>query len=300
MDDVTIPGARRFDIEHGGRPFRIFVYRPQAAAPAGGFPVIYTLDGNAHFLSMIASTKAHGVRPLLTGLDPAVVVGVGYPVDDDLDLDRRTFDYTPAVDRALLGTRPDEQPWQEVGGADAFLSFLDTSVKPRIEAEMPVDPRRQSLFGHSFGGLCTLYAALTRPASFRHFLVSSPSIWFGDKRVLAFLDGFGERLEAAGGPRSLVLSVGALEQDAPKALVEAWPAYADWIRRNNMIGNLRALHERLAGMSLPQLDLVFREIEDEHHGSVPPVAINKAMPIALRARKSEGRSPEGRSNETHS
>lgn len=282
MDEVSIRGAHRFDIDCDGRQFRIFVYRPPTPAPSGGFPVIYALDGNAHFLSLIASTKAHGVRPALTGLDPAVVVGVGYQVEDDLDLDQRTFDYTPAVDRALLGPRPDGQPWQEVGGADAFLSLLDAAIKPRIEASMPIDRGRQSLFGHSFGGLCTLYAALTRPGSFRNFLVSSPSIWFGEKRILGFLDGFRDRLAAVGERRTLVLSIGALEQDAPKALFDIWPAYADWIMRNNMVGNLRALHDSLTALALPELDLICREIEGEHHGSVPPVAIHKAMPVALR------------------
>lgn len=282
MDEVRIRGSRQFDIGWDDRTLRIFVYQPQSPAPASGFPVIYALDGNAHFASLVASSKAHGIRPELTGLDPAVIVGVGYAVDDDLDLEQRTLDYTPEVDAALLGPTPDGQPWKRTGGADAFLTFLEGVIKPRIEAGFPVDRQRQSLFGHSFGGLCTLYAALTRPASFRNFLVSSPSIWFGEKRVLSFLDGFEARLAAVGAPKSLVISVGELEQETPEKLFRIWPAYADWIRRNNMLGNLRALEETLKGLALPDLELIVREIDGEHHGSAPPVAIHKAMPVALR------------------
>jgi hypothetical protein len=40
-------------------------------------------------------------------------------------------------------------------------------------------------------------------------------------------------------------------------------------------------------MSLPLLDLRYHEFEGEHHGSVPPVAINMAMKIALKPVTSE-------------
>lgn len=290
MGEFCIRGSRQFDVNSGNGTFRVFVYRPTSRPPADGFPVIYGLDGNAHFTSLITSMKAHSVRPELTGLGPAVVVGIGYPIEDDHDLDRRTFDYSPDADPSWLGERPDGLPWPEVGGAEAFLSFLEDRIKPEIAASESIDPERQSLFGHSFGGLCTLYAALTRPQAFRHFLVSSPSIWYAEKRILSFIDGFANRLSTVQERRDLFLSIGALEQTVPPFLDERWPAYAQWIRRNNMVGNIRALHQTLAQMSLPLLDLKFHEFEGEHHGSVPPVSINMAMKIALKPARS-GRVP---------
>lgn len=45
---VTIPGASRFDVaSKAGQPYRIFVYVPDAPAPAAGYPVMYALDGNS-------------------------------------------------------------------------------------------------------------------------------------------------------------------------------------------------------------------------------------------------------------
>src|SRR3546814_1825731 len=43
-----------------------------------------------------------------------------------------------------------------------------------------IDRRRETLVGHSFGGLLGVHAWLTRPALFDHVVVVSPSFWFGD------------------------------------------------------------------------------------------------------------------------
>ncbi len=284
MNEYDVKGAEWFDLEGPSGPFRIFVYRPQAPEPETGFPVVYALDGNAHFMSLISSMKAHSVRPHLMGLDPAVIVGIGYPIEGDHDLDRRSYDYTPPVDPARLGANPDGLPPHKAGGAEEFLAFLNAEIRPTIEAMLPLDSQRQSLFGHSYGGLFTLFTALTQPHAFQNFLASSPSIWFGEKIILSRLEGFRERLAGVQGQCNLFLSVGALEQTVPPSLKKQWPAYADWIRDNNMVGNLEEFHRTLENMALPLLQTVFHEIAGEHHGSVPPVAIHKAIPLALRSR----------------
>src|SRR3546814_1447838 len=51
---------------------------------------------------------------------------------------------------------------------------------PVIEARWHIDRRRETLVGHSFGGLLGVHAWLTRPALFDHVVVVSPSFWFGD------------------------------------------------------------------------------------------------------------------------
>src|SRR3546814_17652367 len=63
----------------------------------------------------------------------------------------------------------------KTGGASAFLDFLQRSVMPVIEARWHIDRRRETLVGHSFGGLLGVHAWLTRPALFDHVVVASPS-----------------------------------------------------------------------------------------------------------------------------
>ncbi|MGU3575527.1 alpha/beta hydrolase [Brucellaceae bacterium C25G] len=288
MNEYKIKGAEWCDLDGPSGSFRIMTYRPSEPEPETGFPVIYVLDGNVHFTSMIASMKAHSSRPQITGLDPSVIVAIGYPIDDDYDLDRRSFDLTPFVPLEKLGERPDGLPPQQAGGAEQFLKFIEQEIRPKINADFPVDTRRQSLFGHSYGGLFTLFSMLTRPALFQNYLASSPSIWFGDKAILSYLDGFKERVTQSDSHHNLFLSVGAFEQTVPPSLESMWPAYGNWIRANNMIGNLQDFVQAVKTMELPNLSLSHHVISGEHHGSVPPVAINKSIPLALKSRVRKG------------
>ena len=50
---------------------------------------------------------------------------------------------------------------------------------------MPVDSTNQGLFGHSLGGLFTLYTLFEHPAAFRTYVVASPSILFNARAIVA-------------------------------------------------------------------------------------------------------------------
>ena len=49
-------------------------------------------------------------------------------------------------------------------------------LRAAAEDGLRVDPSRRTLWGHSFGGLFTLYALLARPGSFARYAAISPSI----------------------------------------------------------------------------------------------------------------------------
>ena len=117
-----------------GAEFHVFVSRPLLPPPVDGYPVVYMLDANAAFGTMTEAVRMQSARPEATGVVPAVVVGIGYPTDLPLDLARRTFDYTPEVERAALSARPDGTEWPPTGGAGAFLDFIEDELKPTIAA----------------------------------------------------------------------------------------------------------------------------------------------------------------------
>lgn len=163
-----------------GPGHRLFIAVPKAAPPAAGWPVLYLLDGNAAFDYL---TQDH--LDLVPGL---MLVGVGYDTDRQFARERRTLDFT-APDGPGDGIRPDPvHPGRMAGGAGQFLDRLVGELRVAAEAGLPVDPDRRTLWGHSFGGLFTLFAALTGPDHFARFAAISPSIWWDEDLIRRIAD----------------------------------------------------------------------------------------------------------------
>ncbi|MEW7848778.1 alpha/beta hydrolase-fold protein [Massilia aurea] len=227
--------ARQLDIASPitGQTYRIFISIPASAPLPGGHPVVYALDGNASFATLALLARTTIRRNPDTGMAPPVVVGIGYPGEHDYAL-ARGRDYTPPAGK--------DGPAKE-GGADLFLDFIEKELKPLIAKLAPIDPARQALYGHSYGGLCTLHALFTRPAMFQTYLAASPSIWYHKRLVLGGMDGFSRRVAAQPAKPSLMLSVGELEQPAAASgPLEGRQAIA---AARRMVDEARELGERL-------------------------------------------------------
>jgi predicted alpha/beta superfamily hydrolase len=308
--EEVIPNTRSFDFvsKINGHRYRISVALPFTAAPRKGFAALYVLDGYWYFAS------ATEVVRLLGNPANVVVIGIGYPQDpaylervraerapvmpayfDGVPLARsvpyleRTYDLTlPASDKdlaaqSLPGTPKDTS--RNVGGVDAFLKVIETEVKPRVAAMVPIDTTNQALFGHSFGGLATLHALFVEPNAFRTFLIASPSIWWNNKEVLADEGRFAAAVtsgEAA--PRALV-TVGG-EESTPQKLPAGWgidqKAADASLRKSRMVENaselvvrLRALH----GKSGYRVEGVV--FDKESHSASPWSALSRGIPFAF-------------------
>lgn len=267
---VVIPGACAFDLPAGnGGRYRIMVAVPPGPPPPDGFPTLYLLDGNAVFGGAVEALRIQAPRGAVTGVAPGVLVGIGYAVDGPFDRRRRTFDYTPPADPAVLGERPDGGTWTETGGADAFLAVLEQEIKPLVARHAPVDPARQALFGHSLGGLCALHALLTRPAAFARIVAVSPSLWWNGGALLRAAEA---RRGAADMPRALI-AVGG-EEEPPETPGE--DPHAARRRAHRLVTNAR-----LFAGCLPAA--TFRILEGENHGSALHAALGPALRFALPA-----------------
>lgn len=201
LRQATLPLAseRYIRSEHTGQRYRIQT-TTTGRRPAGGYPVLYVLDGDAQF-PMVA-TAAHGMalNGREHGVVPMLIVGVGYGEHAMLHRKARTLDYTPPAadlpDTGDRGGRPQ-------GGADRFLRFLTEELRPAIAREFRVDAGQQSLYGHSYGGLFVLHALFRQPDAFRNYLASSPSIWWNK----GYIRGAAERfVQTHGKPGSALLS----------------------------------------------------------------------------------------------
>jgi predicted alpha/beta superfamily hydrolase len=224
------------------RHYRLWVAIPRQSAPAKGFPVVYLLDGNA----ALGGLTPDLLRELERGYSP-VLVAVGYATRDRIHRTHRTLDYTP---RRGPGVQRDPLTDEPSGGADTFLDLLETRVQPAVARRVAVNVQRQTLWGHSYGGLLVLHALLTRPHSYQNYSAASPSLWWGSGRILEEQAGFEQRLGRH--QATLLLMRGDLEPAAPPML-KMPPQPADHAARTLLhslqrIPNLHSEYRTFSGL----------------------------------------------------
>ncbi len=275
-----------------GAPYRIIVATPAGPAPAGGYPVIYVVDGNAWTSLVSEIIRINVGLGIQSRVEPAVVVGIGYPVDGAFDLTRRDLDLTPPVPGGYLSPSGDKNP---TGGDVALMNFIDAVVKPVIDARFKIDLTRQTLLGHSLGGLFTLNTMLNRPQSFQTYVALSPSIYWDHRALLRDAPNFVKKAARLKKLR-VFLSVGDLEQHVTPAYIaharvvlrsEAkTDAEADkqlsemeaFSKKVTMVDNARRL---AALLTAEHVDTEFVEFPGEDHFSVVPAALGRAVPFVL-------------------
>ncbi|HSC18020.1 MAG TPA: alpha/beta fold hydrolase [Rhizomicrobium sp.] len=271
-----------------GHPHRIVVSAPQAGEPKDGYPVIYVLDGDGWMGAAVEIAKMREFEKL----DPAIVVGIGYPSRSFFDALGRSYDFSPP------GSSEPDFEGIPLGGADDFLAFLNGTVKPWLQTHYAINPNRQILFGHSMGGLFALYALYKAPDNFATFIAASPDLPFSNHILSAWEAAF-ERNPARVHPRVLI-TVGELEARPSPALVgdyrryymahpESHPGqtteeavkelFSGIDDKYDKIADTRGLTERL---SRAGVRATFVEFAGEEHMSSAISALNRGIPFALR------------------
>lgn len=280
-DPAVIHGSIQLDLPSRitGRTYRVFVFQPDAAPPPSGYPVVLTTDGNLTF--PLAATM--GAAFALRGGKAALVVGVGYPTDDPMQLIAlRAHDLTPATQAS--GADPGVGP-EDAGGCEGFYRFLVEELRPMIAGAYSVDADDQTLYGHSWGGLFALHVLFNHPASFQLFAASSPSIWWDGRSILADEPDFARRVEAGEVAPRVLISVGSREQDAPPTPLpgRTHAQMQDMMREARMVDNARELSERLQGLDgQTGYQVRFHSFHDEDHLTALPASIGRTLAFALR------------------
>jgi len=169
------------DSVDGLRHYRIDLAIPRAPAPDAGYPVLYLLDGNA----ALATLTDADLVALADKNTPLLLVAVGYDVPTRNDVTARAYDYTPPLLHA--GAPSVARPvvrGRMGGGAQVFLQFIASRIKPLVRARVATDTRRECLWGHSYGGLFALYAFFAQPQEFFRYVAGDPSFWWHDGEIL--------------------------------------------------------------------------------------------------------------------
>ncbi|MCS4267243.1 alpha/beta hydrolase [Serratia sp. BIGb0163] len=228
----------------GQRRYRIRIALPRIAPPTAGYPVVYLLDGNAVLMELNASLLAR----LAAQKQPPVLVLLSYDNDLRIDAKGRSQDYTPAN-----------------GGADAFLKLIESQIKPAVAAKVAINSQRQTLWGHSYGGLFVLHTLLTQPTAFQNYVAVEPSLWWGKGFILQEAQRVIERHPAISAHLWLWTGGGEKMRSAPPNIKQQ-PLPADAAQR---------LAERLATLNGLKVD--FREWPGLDHGAMFNAAIAPAL-----------------------
>lgn len=262
-----------------GRDYRLYVAEPSQAPPPGGYPVLYVLDGNALFPGLAIQAQALEDRPEPSLRDSVLVVGIGYPGEALYQFKARAEDYTPdAEDRQ----RPPGREPPPSGGADDFLAFIETELKPLIARRYPVNAQAQTLFGHSYGGLFTLHTLLSRPQAFQGYVAASPSIWWYKGYIERTLAGFERQAADLDLGAQLLVTAGSAEEPAPDDPLTD-PRQRHMAERR-MVGNARDLARRLDAIA--GLDVRFVLNPDANHGTNSFHSAIEALELAARIGRS--------------
>jgi hypothetical protein len=163
-------------------PRKVWIYTPDMTSgnrePGKRYPVLYLLDGDAHFPSVMGLVQQLSQVNGNTILPEMIIVGI--PNTD------RTRDLTPTH---VTNDPPfmDSSFSKTSGGGENFLAFMEKELMPHVDSLYPAAPYRV-LVGHSFGGLIVLAALTNHTNLFNAHIAIDPSMWYDRERFLAAVE----------------------------------------------------------------------------------------------------------------
>lgn len=147
---------------------KIWIYNPGQTAtnPIADkhYPVVYVLDGDAHFFSTVGVIQQLSQANGNAILPEMIVVGI-----ENTDRQR---DLTPSL--VTPGNNAKVNP---------FVNFLETELIPYVDKNYNTAPYRV-LVGHSLGGLTAIDILTNSPKLFNAYLAIDPSMWYDSEKFL--------------------------------------------------------------------------------------------------------------------
>ena len=127
------------------------------------YPVIYLLDGDANFNSIVSITEFMSNAGLCP---PMIVIGVLHP-------DRMT-DLTFGTDKETPGI---------VGRGEKFMRYVEKELMPYIESNYPTAPYK-IFIGHSVGGLTVVNTLIHHPNLFNAYVSLDAALWWNNQQIV--------------------------------------------------------------------------------------------------------------------
>jgi len=250
------------------RDYELYIGLPPESEAGARLPLLFVTDAPVAFPVIRAMSRRLGHEGPQS--QQMVLVGLSYALGDSATVSRNR-DYTPSQ-RASAA----EDSSTRYGEAEAYVRFLREEVLPYLAAHVPqADPTRRYFAGHSYGGLFGAHVLLHHTDLFQRYILSSPSLWFDQERLLREADALAARRQPL--KAQVLLLAGEREQAAPgrrpRPGVEA---------DGDIVGNTRRFERALR--QLPGLQVQRQIVPDEDHLSVFPSAMVRGMRWAFPGR----------------
>jgi len=147
---------------------KMWIYNPGQTAinpiTDKSYPVVYVLDGDAHFLSTVGMIQQLSQANGNTILPEMIVVGI--------ENTNRPRDLTP-----FLVTSDNNAK------VNPFMNFLETELMPYVDKNYNTAPYK-ILVGHSLGGLTAIDILANSPKLFNAYIAIDPSMWYDNEKFL--------------------------------------------------------------------------------------------------------------------
>ncbi len=225
------------------------------------YPVVYLLDGDAHFqsvtgmLQQLSSVNGNTIAPQM------IVVGIPNT--------NRTRDLTPTP--SDYGT--DGKPMTALkgsGGGEKFIEFIKNELIPHIDSAYPTAPYKMFI-GHSLGGLMVIDALINHPDLFNSYLAIDPSMWWDNQKLLRKADTVLQQKKLDG--KSLFLAVANTMSEG----MDTFKVIKDTTGNTVHIRSNLQLVKTLQKYKNNNLIWNWKYYNEDNHGSVPLIAEYDAL-----------------------
>lgn len=201
---VDIPGSQVVRLTSQivkGQEYELDILLPGGYKNSGKkYPVLYLMDSQWDFP---LAKSLYGQHYFDGFIPEMIIVGITWggtnPNPDSL----RARDYTPTNEKRL----------PQSGGADKFLSFIQTELFPFVQSKYRTDTTDRILMGCSLGGLFTMYTLFTHPAMFNSYIAASPAYGWDSEVLYKYEKAYFESNPAK--KSRLYMTIGEVERGMP-------------------------------------------------------------------------------------
>lgn len=226
---------------------RILVGLPRDYTESKKYPVLYVLDGGRYY------QMAQGMLDFLHHRAEKVpqVIVVSIP-----NIYRNT-DLTPIFET----DDPSARTVEFSGGGKNFLKFIKQELRPFITDRYSTSGNN-ILFGHSLAGLFAAYSFLEEPQLFDNYIISDPSLWYGENMLIKKLSA--NKLSYFGMEKTVFMTGIDRTQDEEDIMSEPQAAFMKLLA------------------SLPNVTTSKKLIEGESHSSMPLKSLYQGLPYIFK------------------
>ena len=244
---------------------KIWIHLPRSAQKTGfakqKYPVVYLLDGDAHFTSTVGIIEQLSEINGNTNCPEMIVVGITNT--------NRNRDLTPThsdIDLPFVPKNLSEQS----GGGENFAVFLEKELIPYIDNKYPTAPYK-ILIGHSFGGLTALNILTNHTRLFNSYVAIDPSMWWDHQNFLAVTT---KKLETKNLSNISLFMAAANTMDENMNIVKVRRDTTVFTRH---IRSILDFNDFLNKNKKGNLNYDYKYYNDDNHGSVPLIATYDAI-----------------------